>query len=283
MDNAQQQLIRLYLDNLQVHVTEMGHNQVWSDWRDLDYTPDYNKFYLICDGEGWLKIGDTEYAPKPGQWFLMPQGVKQSYSYTDGPRFTKYWCHFTAKVGENNLFELLKIPVFLEREDGDEPQRLFQELLSYESYRSLTAPLLMKAAVIKLIAYYIEQAASDVAGVQPAAMSEPLQAVIEHIHLNYYRNLTIDELAERAHLHPNYFIRVFKRRFGTSPIQYVNRKRIEEVKWLLTSTNLMLAEIGTKVGIPDISYLSKLFKSSTGLSPTAYRLTHHPNMSNSTI
>ena len=117
----------------------------------------------------------------------------------------------------------------------------------------------------------------DVVGVEPAAVSEPLQAVIEHIHLNYYRNLTIDELAERAHLHPNYFIRVFKRHFGTSPIQYVNRKRIEEAKWILASTNLMLAEIGAKVGIPDVSYLSKLFKSSTGLSPTAYRLTHHPN------
>lgn len=276
MDNAQQQLIWLYLDNLQVQVTEMGHKQVWPDWRDLDYTPDYNKFYLICDGEGWLKIGDKEYAPKPGQMFLMPQGVKQSYSYTDGPRFTKYWCHFTAKVGENNLFNLLKVPVFLESGLEGEPKRLFQELLSCKPGTSLTAPLLVKAAMMKLIAYYVEHAATDVAGVEPAAVSKPLQAVIEYIHLNYYRNLTIDELAERAHLHPNYFIRVFNRHFGTSPIQYVNRKRIEEAKWLLTSTNLLLAEIGANVGIPDISYLSKLFKSSTGLSPTAYRLAHHP-------
>jgi AraC family transcriptional regulator, arabinose operon regulatory protein len=46
----------------------------------------------------------------------------------------------------------------------------------------------------------------------------------------------------------------------------------------LTSTNLLLAEIGAKVGIPDVSYLSKLFKASTGLSPTAYRLTHHPTV-----
>ncbi len=146
-----------------------------------------------------------------------------------------------------------------------------------------SAPLLIKAAMLKLIAYYVEHAASAVADVELAAVSEPLQGVIEHIHLNYHRNLTIDMLAERAHLHPNYFIRVFKRQFGTSPIQYVNRKRIEEAKWLLTSTNLLLAEIGAKVGIPDVSYLSKLFKSSTGLSPTAYRLTQHPNPSNSTI
>lgn len=277
MDKAQQQLIRLYLDNLQVRVTEMGYKQVWTDWRDLDYTPDYNKFYLICDGEGWLKIGDKEYAPKPGQWFLMPQGVKQSYSYTSGPRFTKYWCHFTAKVGENNLFNLLNIPVFLESGVEGEPQRLFQELLSCEVDTSLTAPLLLKAAMMKLIAYYVEHASAGAAGVEPAAVTMPLQAVIEHIHLHYNRNLTIEELAERAHLHPNYFIRVFKKHFGTSPIQYVNRKRIDEAKWLLTSTDLLLAEIGENVGIPDVSYLSKLFKSSTGLSPTAYRLTHHPN------
>ncbi|MBW5445224.1 AraC family transcriptional regulator [Cohnella sp. CFH 77786] len=277
MDNARQQLIRLYLDNLQVRVTEMGYNQVLPDWRDLDYTPDYNKFYLICDGEGWLKIGDKEYAPHPGQWFLMPQGVKQSYSYTAGPRFTKYWCHFTAKVGENNLFNLLHIPVLLESGVEGEPQRLFQELLSCEADTSLTSPLLLKAAMMKLIAYYVEHAAAGAAGVEPAESSVPLQAVIEHIHLHYDRNLTIDELAERAHLHPNYFIRVFRRHFGTSPIQYVNRKRIEEAKWLLASTDLLLAEIGAKVGIPDVSYLSKLFKSSTGLSPTAYRLTHRTN------
>ncbi|WP_372631235.1 AraC family transcriptional regulator [Cohnella sp.] len=277
MDNVRQQLIRLYLDNLQVRVTEMGFKQVLPDWRDLDYTPDYNKFYLICEGEGWLKIGDTEYAPQPGQWFLMPQGVKQSYSYASGPRFTKYWCHFTAMVGENNLFDLLKIPVVLDSGVEGEPQRLFRELLACENDTSLTAPLLLKTAMMKLIAHYIERAASSAVGVEPAAESMPLQAVIEHIHLHYNRNLTIDELAERAHLHPNYFIRVFRRHFGTSPIQYVNRKRIEEAKWLLTSTDLKLAEIGARVGIPDVSYLSKLFKSSTGLSPTPYRLTHRSN------
>ena len=56
MDNTQQRLIQLYLDNLQVRITEMGHKQVWSSWRIWIYTPDYNKFYLICDGEGWLKL-----------------------------------------------------------------------------------------------------------------------------------------------------------------------------------------------------------------------------------
>ena len=88
----------------------------------------------------------------------MPQGMKQSYSYTESPRFTKYSCHFTAKVGETtySIFEITCIS--RSGGGGREPQRLFQDLLSCESGTSLTAPLLVKAAMMKLMAYYVEHA-----------------------------------------------------------------------------------------------------------------------------
>lgn len=277
MIHSQRQLIRLYLSNLQVNVMALAYNQVLPGWRELDYTPDYNKFYLICDGEGWLNIDGTEYSPKPGQWFLMPQGVKQSYSNTDGPRFTKYWCHFTARIGDYNLFDLLKAPFCIDVRDDAEPVRLFRDLLSTVESDSIASPLLAKAALHRLIAYYLEHAYRSEDGIQPTAVSEPLQAVVDYIHAHYRDNLTIRQLAEKVHLHPNYFIRVFKRHFGDSPIQFVNKKRIDEAKWLLTTTNLPLAEIGRSVGIPDIYYLSKLFRSITGFPPSAYRQIHGPN------
>jgi AraC-like DNA-binding protein len=271
---SQHQLIQLYLANLEVNVTAVGYDHVWSDWQDIDYIPDYNKFYLICEGEGWLKIGDTEFTPKPGQWFLMPQGVKQSYSCTNGPRFKKYWCHFTARIGENNLFDILKVPFFIDICDDVEPIQLFSELITWETSDSMASPLLLKAALYKLIAYYVEHGSRNEEGIQLATMSEPLQEVVSYIHAHYSENLTIGELAEMVHLHPNYFIRVFKRHFGASPIKYVNKKRIEEAKWLLISTNHTLSMIGELIGIPDISYFSKLFRSMTGFSPSAFRQAH---------
>ncbi|MDR6881364.1 AraC family transcriptional regulator [Bacillus sp. 3255] len=270
---SNRQLTRLYMENLDVRVTAIGYNRVWSDWREIDYTPDFNKFYLICDGEGWIKIGDSEFHPKPGQLFLMPHGVKQSYSYTSGPRYTKYWCHFTARVGERNLFDLLQTPLFIDTTNDSEAVQLFGELLNGDSAASISGPLLIKSAMLRLISYYLEHAVTSMEGLRPSLVSEPLQQVISYIQGNYHRNLTIEELAEQAHLHPNYFIRVFKRQFGTSPIQYINKKRLEEAKLLLVTTNLLLSEIGETVGIPDISYLSRLFKVSTGFSPTAYRMT----------
>src|SRR5690242_5784985 len=99
MNDNEKHLIKSYLSNVQVNVTLAGYSNVGPEWRDIDYTPDYNKFYFICEGEGCLKIGDKEYLPKPGQMFLMPQGIQQSYFTINENSFTKYWCHFTAKIG----------------------------------------------------------------------------------------------------------------------------------------------------------------------------------------
>ncbi|MEO3944655.1 AraC family transcriptional regulator [Gorillibacterium sp. CAU 1737] len=266
------QMLELYLNNLQVNVTGFGFNQVWTDWRELDYTPDYNKFYFIQDGEGWLKIGDAEFTPKPGQWFLMPQGVRQSYSYTQGPRYTKYWCHFTARIGQTNLFDLLQLSLYIEPNEQAEPLHLFRDLVASPAGGRVTSPLHLKAAMLKLIAYYLEHAILNTESIGTVEHSATMMKVMDYMNAHYRRNITISELAELVHLHPNYLIRVFKQHFGTSPIQYVNRKRIEETKWLLISTDLHLSQISSQVGISDVSYLSRLFKAQTGCSPTAYRM-----------
>lgn len=33
----------------------------------MGYIPDYSNFLYIMGGEGWLKIGDKEYYPQPGE------------------------------------------------------------------------------------------------------------------------------------------------------------------------------------------------------------------------
>ena len=88
---------------------------------------------------------------------------------------------------------------------------------------------------------------------------------------NYHKNITIDELAKIAHLHPNYFIRLFKKHIGMSPIHYLNKKRIEEAKYLLTYTNLPLKRINKKIGMSNIYYFSRVFKKYTGFAPSDYR------------
>lgn len=271
MDDSRQRLIRLYLDNLRVNTSVVGFNPVGTHWRELDYRPAYNKFYLIVDGEGWLKIGDMALYPKPGQLALMPEGVAQSYSTVSDRYYTKYWCHFTAKVGSLNLFDLVKPPWLIDTSGDEEPVRLFREMLDHSGSDRLGAGLLLQATLLRLISYYVERANGDGLRIARSEAGEQLRSVLAYIDEHVSETMTIAGMADLIHVHPNYFIRLFKKHLGVSPIQYINRKRIEEAKWLLASTDLPLYEIGVRIGVPDVSYLSKLFKTATGFSPTAYR------------
>ncbi len=69
--------------------------------------------------------------------------------------------------------------------------------------------------------------------------------------------------------------RTFKRRFtqatGFSPIDYVQRLRVEDAKRRLERTEAPVDEIGWKVGYEDPAFFRRLFKRTTGLSPGLYR------------
>ncbi|KAB2909708.1 MAG: helix-turn-helix domain-containing protein [Kofleriaceae bacterium] len=69
--------------------------------------------------------------------------------------------------------------------------------------------------------------------------------------------------------------RTFKRRFtsatGLSPIEYVQRLRIEDAKRRLERTDAPIEEISWRVGYEDAAFFRRLFKRITGMAPAAYR------------
>ena len=201
----------------------------------------------------------------------MPQGIKQSYSAISEKPFTKYWCHFTAKIGEVNVFDIIKLPHFIGVKEHNKLESIFKDLLTGQNSEELSSSLLIKSSILRLLSYYIDNSDPQSIIVTHSKTSEKLNNIIQYIDRNLSKNLTIEELAGMAYLHPNYFIRLFKKYIGTSPIQYINKRRVEEAKVLLMSSDITLSEICSMVGITDIYYLSKLFKDYTGVSPTNYR------------
>ena len=69
--------------------------------------------------------------------------------------------------------------------------------------------------------------------------------------------------------------RTFKRRFATAtgltPIDYVQRLRIEDAKRRLERTDTSIDEISWRTGYEDPAFFRRLFKRTTGLTPSAYR------------
>lgn len=89
-------------------------------------------------------------------------------------------------------------------------------------------------------------------------------------HLEY--DMDIATLAKNFHYNRKYLGRLFKQKTGMSFHEYVNYRRIERAKQLLQTTDNTITSISLRCGFNNISYFCRLFKKSTNLSPTEYRI-----------
>jgi transcriptional regulator GlxA family with amidase domain len=81
----------------------------------------------------------------------------------------------------------------------------------------------------------------------------------------------VEEMIRRSGLAERTFKRRFTKATGCSPIEYVQRLRIEDAKRRLERTDAPVDEIGWKVGYEDAAFFRRLFKRMTTLSPAQYR------------
>lgn len=88
---------------------------------------------------------------------------------------------------------------------------------------------------------------------------------------NYFKNLTLEDIAESVFLSPYYISRVFKEDQGITIMDYATKVRLEEAKKLLHNPRYNIDDIAEKVGYNDPSYFSKVFRRKEGMSPSQFR------------
>jgi transcriptional regulator GlxA family with amidase domain len=88
---------------------------------------------------------------------------------------------------------------------------------------------------------------------------------------NLARDFTIQELAEAVALAPRTFARRVAATCGVSPIQFVQRIRLETARFLLETTRLPLEQIAQQVGYAEPSTLRRLIRRATNHSPRHFR------------
>jgi transcriptional regulator GlxA family with amidase domain len=85
----------------------------------------------------------------------------------------------------------------------------------------------------------------------------------------------VEEMIRRSTLAERTFKRRFTAATGLTPLEYVQRLRIEDAKRRLERTKASVDEISWRVGYEDAAFFRRLFKRVTGLTPGAYRRRFH--------
>lgn len=257
-----------------VNLRVMGYTKVNSTWKEENIKPEFNRLYFICDGEGVIEIEGVKYYPKPGQIAIMPAGKQQSFGTISENRYLKYWCHFDAKVGKQNLFDLVSLPYVVPVNEYVHISDRFKKMLSYHHQEDITSLLLTKSILLELIALYMKNARSMNDYIHPTTIvkyDEQISLILYFIEKNLHTHLNNEQLAEQLHFHPNHFIRYFKNAVGITPMKYINQRRMEKAKNMLISSFMSITEIGQRVSYNNVFHFSKAFKQYMGYSPSEYR------------
>lgn len=97
------------------------------------------------------------------------------------------------------------------------------------------------------------------------------QQIVEFIHANFDKKLSLEELARVAGVGTSYFPHIFRKTTGFSSYQFVLSHRLEHSKKLLANPDLPIAEIGLEVGFANQSHFTTAFRKAYGTTPASYR------------
>jgi transcriptional regulator GlxA family with amidase domain len=92
-----------------------------------------------------------------------------------------------------------------------------------------------------------------------------------YIEKNFKTALSIEDLAGRCNMSLRNFIRRFRQATTNTPLEYLQRVRIEAAKKILETKNEGIVQIASRCGYEDVDYFGKIFKRYVAMTPRAYR------------
>ena len=92
---------------------------------------------------------------------------------------------------------------------------------------------------------------------------------LQHNYMLY--GVSLDSISEILNINSSYFSMLFKKSFGVNFVDYLTELRINAARELLADPFLTAAEIANMVGYESPNYFTRVFKKTTGMTPTEYR------------
>lgn len=181
-----------------------------------------------------------------------------------------------SKVTEGLPEELpeksLCVPVYLPYCKHTESLRQLLNLIIKEYQSSDGISSYKCGALVTELLCDIARASKNLVYSDKKSVTDVLSAKIKkYIQNNLDKKITLSDIAECTGKNPNYINQVFQQKNNMPIIKYVNLMKMKRVASLIIDNKLTLKEAAKEVGISDGNYISRLFKSTMGMTVSEYK------------
>ncbi|MFS0778450.1 response regulator [Neobacillus sp. 3P2-tot-E-2] len=102
-------------------------------------------------------------------------------------------------------------------------------------------------------------------------IDNPVNKTKKYIESHISEETSMDDLAKKVHLNPDYLTRIFKKETGVSISRYIINRRMDIAKRLLIETDKTIGEIALEVGYYNYSSFNRIFTKIVDMSPQQFK------------
>lgn len=218
---------------------------------------------------------------KPRDAFLIPAGILH--------RFESPACdiggvniHYTL-FGSVDILALYRVPHHVPSSQGNDLGSCIKSIVNTIGVRPRPNPLKWdgnldlatiaceRQLAFELLAKVLNMSEMLPQGKERLLALHRLKRALEYLEENLVEKITVETLGEISGLSGHRFSALFREIMGESPHRYLLKRRIDKSMALLSNSDIPVTEIAAKLGFHDQPHFTKLFKATTGVSPTYYR------------
>ena len=233
-------------------------------------------FFFLTGKFGFL-VGDTMYDPNYGDVMVFRDYEKFTSVFYSNSYVDYYQINIPSE-----FFDVVELPtLFYRQKDGESVNMLVPDrkssALILDKLKDTEDLILSGEKQTELLLYGnllqilgMLALCTEQSGFQLMKIPAKMKQALEYMHSNFSSVSGIEEIAQICGVSCTYLSRMFQKNLSCTPNEYLNRLRIAEAKYLL-STGSSITDACYRSGFNNYTYFISKFKSLTGLTPAKFK------------
>ncbi len=265
-------ILQMKETKLYMIVTQLAGKFIFAgEGRHITRVHDWDELIVVLQGELEMFEEDSKFRVRAGEWLLLQRGKQHGGLAPYPANLSFFWLHFRddgTVIGKLPQHGILREPAnfsvhmqsFLNEQNRLDPDKKIMELLFLLMVQEMHRP---------------SQEQLKVELATPLAI-----AAQKYIGTHFNEQLSLESIAEELHCNPQYLSRLYRKAFGITLTEELNKRRIARAKWLLACGSLSIKETAKKCGFNDLAYFRRQFRRYCSMTPNEYRSRHLPGFWN---
>jgi AraC-like DNA-binding protein len=237
---------------------------------------DSHELIFVKQGELDMWEGEQVFHLEAGQTLHLWPGRQHGSTKTMPLGLKFYWIHFEVE-GRNPKADpnspeasalFVKVPQVNQISQPERLERLFRTFLDDQETGALhpyAANLLTMLMLTEVAQSHLEKPSN------PADFNAVATWVHTYISINSDRPITPSKVASALGYNADYLGRIYRKMYGCTLTEAINRRRIHIACQYLLDSNLTIEQIAPKCGFSDCDYFRRVFRRYMEISPGDYR------------